>query len=100
MQDSDPSITDPKNELVKKLNQLFIEAGRAHHEAFAKVGGDDIEWPIWYAEYLQEGLSERLGREMTRSEIIYCLVALSRRHPDKPWTEYYAEFFADHYANQ
>jgi glutaredoxin len=67
-------------ELRTQLVGLFREAGRAHHEAFAASGGDDPDWPIWYADYLQ---------------LIYCLMNANFEHqarsPESDWSEYYAD---------
>ena len=41
-------------ELRTNLVDLFREAGHAHHAAFAATDGADPDWPIWYADYLQE----------------------------------------------
>jgi glutaredoxin len=74
----------------------------AHHEAFAATDGADPEWPIWYADYLVEPLRSRLTAQLTRSRIVYCLIATEEerqaRAPDSPWAEYYAQHFVECYA--
>jgi len=82
-------------ELRSNLVGLFRDTGRAHHEAFAATGGDDPEWPIWYADYLQEPLAQRLDMKFHKSRLIYCLMDADFEHqarsPDSDWPEYYAD---------
>ena len=41
---------------VKQLAELFKQTGEAHHQAFLETDGEDPEWAIWYAGYLQDRL--------------------------------------------
>ncbi|GAB4451187.1 MAG: hypothetical protein Kow00120_21510 [Anaerolineae bacterium] len=92
--------TDAK--LEAQLAALFEEAGNAHHQAFTESGGDDPEWPLWYADYLHEKLSKALGAGFTRSELVYLLVMVAKeqalRAPGANWARYYARFFATRYT--
>ena len=85
----------------KKLSQLLLETGKAHHRAFIETDGYDLEWPLWYAKYLQDKLPAVLGRELTISEMVYCLVHLEREQsavaPDTWWSDYYADYFLENY---
>ncbi len=91
-----------RGDVERQLTELFQEAGEAHHKAFAATDGADPEWPIWYADYLVEPLRSRLTAQLTRSRIVYCLIAAEEerqgRAPDSPWAEYYARHFVDCYA--
>ena len=82
-------------ELRTHLVDLFREAGHAHHEAFAATDGDDPDWPIWYADYLQEPFAERLDMKFYKSQLIYCLMNANFEHearsPESDWSEYYAD---------
>jgi glutaredoxin len=82
-------------ELRTNLVELFREAGRAHHEAFAASDGDDPDWAIWYADYLQEPFARRLDMNFSRSQLIYCLMNADFEHqvrsPDSDWPEFYAD---------
>lgn len=82
-------------ELRISLVELFHEAGRAHHEAFAATDGDDADWPIWYADYLQEPFARRLDMSFSKSQLIYCLMNADLEHrarsPDSDWPEFYAD---------
>lgn len=84
-------------ERASRLAALFSEAGRAHHQAFIKSNGEDPEWPIWYAEYLQPKVSDLLETFFTRSELVYLLIKVEKERQEnkaKPtWSEYYATFF-------
>ena len=89
-------------ELRANLVELFRETGQAHHAAFAATDGADPEWPIWYADYLQEPFTERLGFDFHKSQLIYCLMNADFEHqarsPDSDWPEYYADQFVDRCA--
>ena len=80
-----------------ELARLFKEAGRAHHEAFAEVGGEDPDWPNWYATYLQERLASLLGRPSKPDEIAAELVAADQEHRTSQeklaWPVSYARHF-------
>jgi len=82
-------------ELRTNLVDLFREAGHAHHEAFAATDGDDPDWSIWYADYLQDPFAERLDMHFYRSQLIYCLMNANFEHqarsPESDWSEYYAD---------
>ncbi len=86
---------------VEHLALLLEATGRAHHQAYIETDGFDPEWPIWYADDLQENLAVALGREITKSEIIYSLVFLSKEQPvaapDAWWPDFYARYFLEHY---
>ena len=79
------------------LEALLTAAGPAHHQAFIETDGEDPEWPLWYAEYLQEGLSEALGAVLTKSRIVYLLIDAEQKRlaesPDAPWPVFYAAEF-------
>jgi glutaredoxin len=81
-------------ELRTNLVDLFREAGHAHHEAFAATDGDDPDWPIWYADYLQEPFAQRLDMNFYKSQLIYCLMNADFEHqaraPESDWSEFYA----------
>jgi hypothetical protein len=85
-------------DLTERIEGLLRETGRAHHEAFLETGGEDPEWPLWYAEYLQERLGELLGAEFTKSEIVYLVMTLedmrTRSDPAADWARYYASVLA------
>lgn len=87
-----------KQEIIKLLN----ETGKAHHQAFIEVDGDDPEWPIWYADYSFEDLEGLLANEFTKSEYIYTLVLLSKiqktEAPNVPWAEFYTQYLVNEYS--
>ena len=80
--------------LIEPLAKLFIKTGKAHHQAFIETDGDDPEWPIWYANYLQEQLAPFIAAPITRSRLVFCLIASDEEHratdSETPWPEYYA----------
>ena len=89
-------------ELRDKLVEVFGEAGRAHHAAFAATDGEDPEWPIWYAESLQAPIADALQRSFTKSQLIYCLMDAdfehSARAPESDWPEFYSDHFVECFA--
>lgn len=99
---SDLSPRDDVAELTAELETLFRELGEKHHEAFRDTDGVDPEWPLWYADWLMDRLPALLDAELTKSELVYLMVHLSRKQPqegpDMPWTRYYARFFARQYG--
>ena len=91
------------DEQVKKLAQLFAEAGHQHHQAYIETDGADPDWPIWYADYLVDKLPEHLGSATpTRSEIVVLLVELEREQhaqaPGAKWVDYYARALLKRYS--
>ena len=89
-------------ELQNDLIDLFLETGRAHHAAFAAIDGVDPDWPIWYAEHLQDPIGRALDTPFTKSQLIYCLMNANFEHtarsPEIDWPSYYAEQFVERYA--
>ena len=77
------------------LVALLRESGPAHHQAYIETDGDDPDWPIWYAEYLQEGLNALLGTALTKTQLIMLLVELDQLQRnvdhDGDWPTFYAE---------
>ncbi len=81
---------------MDELAELLRRAGKAHHQAYIETDGEDPEWPLWYADYLHDKVPEHLGRQPTKSELVYLLLAAAKRQDveanDDPWPEYYAGF--------
>ena len=77
-----------------ELASLLKKAGNAHHEAYSASDGVDPEWASWYAPYLQASIGDRLGRKITRSELVYLLIKAEHEQAaagDKSaWPTYYA----------
>jgi len=83
----------------QELTALFRQTGEAHHEAFLNTNGEDPEWALWYAEYLEDRLKPFLAAPMTRSRLVFCLIGADDEHratdSDVPWPEYYARRFVE-----
>lgn len=77
----------------QEISDLLMQTGKAHHHAFAETDGADPEWPLWYSEYLQDRLPPILGKNLTRSRIIFELVWLGENADvkEEPWTKAYAK---------
>ena len=86
----------------QRLVALFQETGPAHHRAYQAANGEDADWPLWYANYVQTRLNQVLGTQLTRSELTYLMVLVEKERaasaPAASWPEYYAEFFVGRYG--
>jgi glutaredoxin len=84
---------------VERLAALFEQTGQDHHEAFRDTGGEDPEWPLWYAEHLQDRLQPFLAAPLTRSRLVFCLIGADDEYrateSDVPWPQYYAHRFLE-----
>ncbi len=84
------------------MTELFQASGKAHGQAFAASNGQDSEWPLWYAEYLQTPLSRITAYRLTRSELVYCLMSIEFERKATAstvdWPAYYAGHFVERYG--
>lgn len=91
----------PTVSLPNQIVALFQEAGHAHHQAYIETDGDDPEWPLWYAEYLQDKLGRLLNHSFTRSELTYQLVRLDKAYTNQArklsWPDFYANELIQEY---
>ena len=87
---------------INAITELFKEAGQTHHHAFIETDGADEDWPIWYADFLVDRLSELLDARLTRTQIVVLLVELDRQQkaiaPGVNWTRYYAKELVTRYS--
>lgn len=81
-------------ELRAGLVALLREADQAYR-ASAASQASDADWALWYAGFLQEPLTERLGMAFRESRLIYCLMNADREHEARAPDSDRAEFFAD-----
>lgn len=89
------------HDIVEELADLFRQTGKAHHQAFIETDGDDPEWPLWYAAYLQARLNDLLDTELTQSEIVHGLIEAEQEREEEDeedWAFFYADYFQDMYA--
>jgi hypothetical protein len=89
--------------LRSELIDFFNETQRAHHRAYFDVDGFDLEWPIWYADYMQARLNGLIHAVCTRSELVYLLVMVEKERLRQPpggihWADFYADFFVERYG--
>lgn len=91
-------MIDVQTDIVQQLADLFREAGSAHHRAFIATNGDDPEWPLWYAEFLQPRVNDLLSTRWTKSEVVYLLLRAEKERSaassSPSWPEFYAGSFA------
>jgi hypothetical protein len=87
---------------IQELADLLSETQKAHHRAYFEADGYDPEWPIWYADYLMPRIPPLLGTELTKSELIYLLVHLSKiqpaEAPDADWPQFYAHYLLERHS--
>ena len=83
-------MTERRESLVR----LLREAGRAHHQAFIEVAGEDAGWPVWYAGWLAPRLgglldvdTQRLARALEEAE-----EERQEYDPRGDWPGYYADW--------
>lgn len=90
-------------DLPNQIAELFLEAGHAHHQAYIETDGLDPEWPLWYAQYLQEKLGRLLNHSLTQSEIVYHIIRLDKEYTSKArrqiWQEFYAQELISEYSS-
>jgi hypothetical protein len=79
-----------------RIAELFHEAAETHHVVYRITGGEDPDWPSWYADWLLNlsELPEQLGAAPVRSHLVHALVQLDRDYtaeaPDERWEDWYA----------
>jgi hypothetical protein len=85
-----------------KISTLLHEAAETHHVVYRISDGDDADWASWYADWLVK-LSELPGLlevKPVRSELVYMLVRLDKKHTlegsDEKWEDYYARGLLEH----
>ena len=90
------------SDATEALAALFMDTGKAHHEAFIATDGADPDWPIWYADHVHEPIARLLDGDHTRTELIVAFVDAASEHqaraPDEPWPEFYAKYFCERYV--
>lgn len=81
---------------IEDLASLLTRAGQSHHQAFLETDGADAEWPLWYAEYLEERIGEHLGKRLTRSKLVQCLLNADDEYNANgsagPWPQFFARY--------
>ncbi len=91
-----------REDLTAQLTALLERTGHAHHEAFIQKDGADDDWALWYADYLQQPLSQLLGTELSRTTIVRCLVHLDEEAAAGriagDWKRGYAEHLVEHFV--
>jgi hypothetical protein len=95
-------MVDQADTLFEQLRTMFQETVNQHHQAYQESGGEDPEWPLWYADYLLADLGKLLNATFTKSELIYLLILVEKQRslqaPGSDWATYYARFFSERYA--
>ena len=91
-------------DLIDGLTALFDETGKAHQQAFIRQKGEDPRWASWYANYAHDRVEALLDIEISDRDLATLIEDIEeRREREKPrahWPRYYAEFFADRFADE
>lgn len=89
-------------QLINDIAEMMRGADQGWNGARENDAGHPPEWAIWYAEFLCEPLSERLGVSFTHSKLIYCLMDADEEHettrPEEEWSFFFARFFVERFA--
>ncbi|MGF1562592.1 MAG: glutaredoxin family protein [Geminicoccaceae bacterium] len=88
--------------LVADLVVLFDRAEDAFRQRLAAGLVPEDEWPLAYAEVLQEPLSARLGFHLCKARIVFCLMSIEAERLSgsdiRSRSEIYARQFISHFA--
>jgi NAD(P)H-hydrate epimerase len=94
--------SDARAPQAEQLAKLLVATGQAHHEAFTASGGVDPDWAIWYADHTVDQVNDLLGSELSRADLVYEYIGLSREQlakaPDASWPQYYASSLFDRFG--
>ena len=92
-----------KDEKAQKISDLLHEAAETHHVVYRITDGEDPDWASWYGDWLTKHseLPDLLDVKPVRSELVYMLVRLDKKHtmesPDEKWEDYYARGLLEHF---
>jgi hypothetical protein len=90
-------------EKTERISALLHEAAETHHVVYRITDGDDPDWASWYGDWLTRlsELPELLEVKPVRSELVYMLVRLDKKHTaegsDEKWEDYYARGLVEHF---
>lgn len=94
-------LTDRAARLAALIAALRA-AGQAHHRAYARVNGEDAEWPAWYAGWLAPRIGGLLARVPPTTRLATDLRDLEderqARAAGAVWPEYYADRLLSRYG--
>ena len=92
-----------RTDQAQALAALFADIHSQHNQAFPASAGHDPDWPIWYAERLVKPLNDILGSNLSRSQIVFCLMVADQEHqtldPDSDRARSFAEHFVERFAS-
>ena len=80
----------------------FQETAQAHHKAFEATDGADPDWPLWYADHLLDWLNEKLGADLSKTDLVVMLTDLDEEHEARcsgeAWPECYARLMVERFV--
>jgi hypothetical protein len=79
-----------------ELNEIFKQAGKAHHAAYLSVDGADERWATWYSHYLLNHTKfPEIIAGYDEPQLVEELSSLSKAYDNLDtelhWSEYYAQ---------
>ena len=91
-----------RNNLKNKITDLINQASDDFSWELSADDSDSLDWPIWYANFLQGPLSDLFERPFTVSELTYCLMCVAFEQkivqPSADRAAFFASHFVEHYA--
>jgi hypothetical protein len=80
---------------------MLRQVAKDHADQVLAVQGEDREWPLWYSEHLLEPMNTLMGTALSRSEVVYLIVAADaeqkRTAPACDWPSWYASWILERY---
>lgn len=89
-----------KDKLEKELHQLLTEAAKLHKNSAGIVS--DPDWAMWYANFLLDELNRQLNTNLSRSELVYCLIKIRHEfeilNSDQGWESHLTNYLISRFA--
>jgi hypothetical protein len=79
-------------EEVKRFLQL---AAKEHHKAYRETDGFDLNWPMWYAEYLHKQLIKIINASFSKQELSDLLILMDKEYSLNPSETDWASFYTN-----
>lgn len=87
-----------------RIAEVLQTAAETHHLVYRITDGEDEDWASWYADWLLalSELPNLLGGRPVRSELVWLLVTLDKKHTSEQsggrWEQYYARGLIEHFV--
>ena len=82
-----------------ELERLLHDAEEAHREAHGYSKDEHADWPIWFATYLHDAFTSVFDIQISKSELVHCLMQAETEHKaragEENWVTFYARFLLE-----